>query len=274
MKKIEELKFSSEIITKAKELGATLAGIANIEDLKSAPSYVVAPLMPPYSGVGANKERIDDRKPGEVIWPEGAKSVIVVAYAHPEEKPELDYWYGSNDPIGNRQLIRIIKGLCEWLMNSHNVGVFHLPYHVERGGIYLKDAAVIAGLGCIGKCNLLVNPEYGPRLRLRGMTIDIELPSTGPLMYDPCRFCDERCNKVCPQKAFDKKVYSATEYGRNELPGRDGNYNRNLCNVQMKIDEETAEVQKIELFDEPVRVVKYCRRCELACPVGKGKVID
>jgi len=50
----------------------------------------------------------------------------------------------------------------------------------------LKDAAVLAGLGCIGKNNLLLTPEYGSRVRLRAFTIDLVLPSTGPLPFDPC----------------------------------------------------------------------------------------
>ena len=41
-----ELKASAEIIAKAKELGASLAGWASIEDLKKGPSAYLAPRMP------------------------------------------------------------------------------------------------------------------------------------------------------------------------------------------------------------------------------------
>jgi epoxyqueuosine reductase len=35
----------------------------------------------------------------------------------------------------------------------------------------------MAGLGCIGKNNLLVNQIYGPRIRLRAILLDAALPS-------------------------------------------------------------------------------------------------
>ena len=230
---------------------------------------MVAPMMQAYDGVGANKEKVDNLKSGEVNWPVGGKSVIVIAYAHPEGKPELDYWYGSRDPIGNQKLIQIVKALMEWLKKDYGISPFHLPYHVERGGIYLKDAAVYAGMGCIGKNNILVTPEYGSQVRLRGLTLDIDLPSTGPTAFDPCAFCDERCKRACPQKSFREQIYTPQQFGREELPGRIGDYDRTICNIQMKVDEDIAVEQNVEGIEEPVRVVKYCRICELSCPVGK-----
>jgi len=275
MDKIDSLKLYSAILTKAKELGACLAGIAKVEDLKSAPSYTVAPVMPDYASVGANKERLDGLKHGEVKWPEDARSVIVVAVEHPEDKLEMDYWYGSKDPIGNRKLIAVVKGLLEWLEKDYGVSGFHLPYHVERGGIYLKDAAVYAGMGCIGKNNLLLTPEYGSRIRLRGLTLPLDLPSSGPNSFDPCAYCDAMCNKACPQNAFRTQVYTPEQHGRKELPGRIGDYDRTICSIQMKANEDIAVLEDVEGvagIEQPVRVVKYCRICELNCPIGKGQL--
>ncbi|WP_366923970.1 hypothetical protein MFMK1_000908 [Metallumcola ferriviriculae] len=265
------LKLYSRILSKAKEEGASLVGIANVQDLKKAPSYTAAPVMPPYNGVGANKERIEGLKSGEVRWPQGAKSVIVIAYAHPKEKPELDFRYGSKGPSGNKKLIQIADNLIKWLQQEHlGVNAVNLPYHVERGGIYLKDAAVFAGLGCIGRNNLLVTPEYGPRIRLRGIAADINLPSTGPTFFDPCEYCDELCKEPCPQDSFKEQVYTSQQLGRKELPGRVGDYNRTICNIQMKIDEDKAKPQSVEGIERRVRVVKYCRVCEFSCPIGQS----
>jgi epoxyqueuosine reductase len=260
----------NDIITKALNLGASLAGIAAVNTLKKAPSFTVTPLMKPYSGVGANKEKKENLKEGEVDWPEKAKSVIVVAYSHPQEHPELDYWYGSIDPLGNKELVRIVNELTAWLSSVKKVNAVHLPYHIERGGIYLKDAAVYAGMGCIGINNMLITPQFGPRVRLRGLAVDFDLPSTGVIDYDPCNLCSQPCKNACPQAAFHGNVYSEAELGRSELPGRDGSYNRLECNLQMKKDEEVAIEQKVQGLDGKVRVVKYCRLCEFACPEGRG----
>jgi epoxyqueuosine reductase len=47
------------------------------------------------------------------------------------------------------------------------------------------------------------------------------------------------------------------------LPGRDGAYDRERCNVRMEKDIAKSTAGGIP---EPIR---YCRRCEFACPVGK-----
>ena len=128
-----------------------------------------------------------------------------------------------------------------------------LPYHIEEGGIFLKDAAVIAGLGCIGKNNMLVTPEYGPRVRLRAMFTDELLPDTGPVDFDPCTNCSIPCTNACPQTAF-----------------KNGGYSRALCNIQMESDRADAALTKAqEKTENPSLCIKYCRACELSCPVGQ-----
>jgi len=127
----------------------------------------------------------------------------------------------------------------------------------------------MAGLGCIGKNNMLVTPEYGPRVRLRAALLDIELPATGPADFDPCPDCDMPCRKACPQKAFQKKIRIDNPLGVNQLPGRTGVYSRPLCTNQMEIDKENATYAESGNQDRTRRIVKCCRLCETSCPVGK-----
>jgi epoxyqueuosine reductase len=270
MKTNHILSASSEMLKKAKDFGATLAGFANVNDLKIAPSFTFAPKMPGAGeGVGTRKNELG-LAPGEVAWPKGSKSVLVIAVEHPADKPEMDWWFGRVDPPGNRILARVVKDLCAWIEDTYDIRVFHLPYHIEKGGTYLKDSAVMAGLGCIGKNNILVTPEYGPRVRLRALTMDVSVPSTGPISFDPCRDCDTPCRRACPQGAFDNTLYDTKDYGQERLPGRNGVYARPVCNIQMEEDNNRAKEQKVDGFDTPVKLIKYCRKCELACPVGKS----
>jgi epoxyqueuosine reductase len=265
----DNLRISSALLLKAKDLGADLVGFASAKDLKEAPSFTFAPRMPGAGeGVGTRKNKLG-LEPGEVLWPEGAKTVMVIAVHHPEDKPEMDWWFGYVDSPGNRVLVRVVKELCEWIPEQFDIEIFHLPYHVEKGGTYLKDPAVLAALGCIGRNNILVTPEFGPRVRLRALTLNVELPSTGPTQFDPCSMCEDLCRKACPQQAFDNKIYSEGEYGQTILPGRDGVFSRPVCNQQMDVDYEVAKEQDVEGFDDPIKIIKYCRRCELACPVGR-----
>jgi epoxyqueuosine reductase len=79
----------------------------------------------------------------------------------------------------------------------------------KRGGIFLKDAAVLVGLGCIGRNNLLLTPELGSKVRLLAMLLEAELAPTGPIDFYPCEGCEEFCRKACPQNAFGETVFSS-----------------------------------------------------------------
>ncbi|MBF0234595.1 MAG: epoxyqueuosine reductase [Desulfamplus sp.] len=262
-----------EIINKAKEFGASLAGIVNIEELKRSPSHVISGRVPKFGGVGTKK--VEGRKPGEVEWRDGVRSAVVIALAHSQKMPDLDWWVKGfkGGTKGNVQLISVFLKLAEWLEKDKQIKSTKIAYHIEHGAVFMKDAAVLAGLGCIGKNNMLLTPDFGPRVRLRVMLLDVDLPSTGILSFDPCFDCKEYCKRACPQKAFDKQVYSSKEYGQNELPGRTGVYSRTECNVQMEINISKGKVVDIEGSDEKGHEVRYCRRCEFACPVGKSENI-
>ena len=267
----EKKNVGRSIIARAKAFGADLAGIANVADLKLSPSHRMSEMMPSFNGVGT--KTVTGRKRGIVQWPDGAGSAIVMAMAHPPDRPELDWWVtgaSSGNTPGNQMLMSVVEKLADWLEHEAGIRSFKLPYHIEHGAIYMKDAAVMAGLGCIGKSNLLITPQYGPRQRLRVMLIEPDLPSDGPADFDPCLTCPVPCRDACPQQAFSRKVYDREACGIDELPGRSGVYSRLQCNQQMEIDVAWHEVIAIDGQAATGRRVKYCRECELACPVGRA----
>jgi len=221
---------------------------------------------------------------------------VVIGVAHPADRPELDWYDGKGTP-GNRILIRIVKELSEWLEQTYAVKSSRPPYFIESTGIFLKDAAVMAGLGRIGRNNLVITPEYGPRIRWRALLMDRPAMATGPIDFDPCDGCDEPCRRACPVKAFDRVAYSAEELGQSALPGLNGTYDRVTCNTKMSRDvddaakalaasdeEGAALASTMNAFEEvemalpkgdgtPRYGVKYCRACELSCPVGRRPAV-
>jgi epoxyqueuosine reductase len=203
---------SAQIIAKAKSLGASLAGIADAKLLKQSPSHFIYPKMEHNLAVGS-RELAEDIELGQVAWPANARAVVVVAAEHKKDEPELDWWDGQTGTPGNQILIRINNKLSDWVEKRFEIKTHKLPYHVEKGGIFLKDAAVMAGLGCIGKNNLLVTPEFGPRIRLRAMILEAEVEPTGPVQFDPCDGCKEPCRKACPQKAYSDIVFHPSKWG-------------------------------------------------------------
>jgi epoxyqueuosine reductase len=236
------------ILEKARELGASLAGIARVEDLKASKSYGIydrAPYYDEYKGVE---------------WREEHRSILVWALAHPPSEPVLDWWSLKVPGFtpGNRVLRKQSKKLRVWRGEELGITALSLPYQIEYGGALLKDAAVLAGLGVIGRNNLLVTPELGSKLRLRGIFMEADLEPTGPIEgFDPCTGCDMPCHSACPRGAF-----------------RSGSYERAICKQEM--DQNDADVELLPGstvgIDEECEVIVYCRGCELACPVGRDEV--
>ncbi len=86
-----------------------------------------------------------------------------------------------------------------------------LDHADNRGSLSHKAVARLAGLGWIGKNILLVNPEYGPRLRFATVLTDLELEADTPLDRD-CGGCT-KCTDACPAGAIKNviaKPYPAT----------------------------------------------------------------
>lgn len=223
---------ADRILGRALELGADLAGFADVDALGKAPSARVdtAPVLHP-----------------------AARSVLVLGLSHPASEPALDWWGGPGGTDGNRRLQRVSRELGVWLEGELGLGVWILPYHVERGGLYLKDAAVLAGLGVIGVNNLVVTPSLGPRVRWKAVALDQRVAGEASAGFDPCAGCARPCVRACPQDA---------------LAG--GRYTRSRCAVQMQADEAGAASHPGDVTGEETGVVRYCRACELACPVGRA----
>jgi hypothetical protein len=219
-----------EITARARTLGASSAGIAPLGPVLDSPSVrAEGPVSP-------------DREKG---------SVLVLALAHPADRPDLDFWGGSRGTEGNRELMRISEELAQWLA-AGGIEAGLLPYRISQGGLYVKDAAVLAGLGVIGRGNLLVTPEHGPRVRLRALWMGIETQAPPPPDFSPCDGCHEPCRSDCPQEAF----------------GSDG-FLRPRCRVQMDADVEAGRIRQAGSEGRDGNLcVAYCRVCELACPVG------
>ena len=233
------------IVEKAKELGASLAGIATIRDLKASVSYEIydkRPFYEEYEGVKWRREH---------------KSVLVWALAHPASDPVLDWWSMKVPGFtpGNGVMRKQSRKLRIWLGEELGIKVLSQPYQIEYGGAFLKDSAHLAGLGVIGKNNLLVTPEFGTRVRLRGIFMEAELSPTGPLDFDPCNGCDRPCHKACPRGAF-----------------RSGTFERDFCKAENDQRDADAEMLdgSIMGIEEASKVSKPCRYCEFACPVGQG----
>lgn len=117
-------------------------------------------------------------------------------------------------------------------------------------GNYLLVAPLVAaeaGLGEIGRHGLLLNAEYGARLRLGVVTTDLPLTVDGPVKSGLGELCDAcgLCVKTCPGKAIpsEKKMI-------------DGAY-------RYQIDQEKC-------YEKWRAIGTDCGICLSACPVSQG----
>lgn len=96
-----------------------------------------------------------------------------------------------------------------------------------RGTVSMKHAAVLAGLGTLGKHTMLIHPRYGTLLNVGAVLTDLALPS------DP--LCEELCNPGCRKCTESCPVGAITEQGVNQLLCRQYAYGKNdrgfeVCN--------------------------------------------
>lgn len=169
--------------------------------------------------------------------------------------PLLDLWLhappttgAGRSPTGRAFEDEILHTICYRLalnLYQRGIEVKVLPYgpspsKEHTGFIYLKDAGVLAGLGVIGKSNLLITPDFGPRVRLRAIAISEDLPSNRIITKNPwCEDCDS-CIQACPVNAFES-----------------GHYDRERCLTS------PLHRRKISPGAE-----LWCTRCSCVCPVG------
>ena len=271
---------ASVIMKKAWDFGADLAGFVNVESMKQAPSHKLLNRLPIYEVIDFSESDPEAAPPEEptsrreMELPAWTGTLLIIALYHPEDKPALDYFRPSSSggSEGNLKLIRINNQVIRWLDEKKAMKSRQVPYGIDKGGIGLKDAAVLAGLGAIGKNNMLITRRYGPRVRLRALALPVTLPETGPLDFDPCSICDMPCRQVCPSKAFDNIIFGPRDYSMLALPAREGVYDREACALEsdkrLHSDASNPPKGDVESGDP---IVVSCRACEFACPVGKRR---
>ena len=110
-----------------------------------------------------------------------------------------------------------------------------------------KTVATRAGLGWIGKCALLITPEYGSQVRLRALATTAPLICGEPILEsEHCNNCNE-CIESCPADAFV-----------------DGKYTKSIC-----YDYSKSNWKKLSGY-----TAIWCNVCIEACPVGKKVIND
>lgn len=196
---------------------------------------------------------LDKRFDPRLLMP-GVKSIVVVALnyypAHrlPEGEPQIaDYALGQD-------YHDIVKGKLRQL--AARAGITEYRAFVDTAPVLERYWAVQAGLGWIGKNQMLIIPHAGSEFFLGELFITEELPPDKPLL-NRCGRC-HRCIDACPTHALSLPAKPVEGYG--EITG----FASERCLSYQTIENRGAlsEAAKAAMGD----MFYGCDSCQRACP--------
>lgn len=189
------------------------------------------------------------------------KCALVIAVPHPRRTTLLDYREETFEALIHEARQRSVTVIDEIVAVLDRNGVrYCIPPPAQTSEEELaapfsfKCAAVNAGLGWIGKNDVLVTERYGPEITLNAILIDCdlidcELPARTPQRVSQCPPECDLCIKACPYHALSDTLWDSGAK-RSEL------IDYQLCN------------QKRSLYIEAHNRKNACGLCMAACPVG------
>lgn len=137
-----------------------------------------------------------------------------------------------------------------------------------------RHAALAAGLGTLGRHNLLLHPRFGTRVAITSLLTNLDIPADAMIKENLCINCD-LCVKNCPAHALD-------EAGKTDVPKCVANSQpygmRTNIVFWKKFAASSPEEQKEMIGSEEFRRIGqahsigmqyYCFNCMQVCPVGK-----
>lgn len=105
----------------------------------------------------------------------------------------------------------------------------------QKGHLSHKHVAQAAGLGWIGRNNLLVNEKFGSRIRLLTVLTNLPLTINSPLTKD-CGSC-HACQSVCPVNAIKERPENFDHlrcYEQLRIFAKTLHFSHNICGICVK----------------------------------------
>ena len=259
---LSDSELTATVIDKAKSLGASVAGVADVEPLKGRRRTASIPKIGMDPEVRWH-DAPDEALRHEVEWPADAVSAVVIGVSHPAEnagarlvrrqgharQPHPHSASPQSSPHGSRR--------------RFSVKSYRPPYVIESTGIFLE------GLGHAGRPRL--HRQEQPR-RHAGVRPAHPLAGAAP---GP-RGEGHRPARPRPLR----RLPGALPHGLPRGGVRPRRLDAAARAMAMSDQEGAALAQNMNAYDEavlaipkgdgePQHVAKYCRRCELSCPVGR-----
>lgn len=188
------------------------------------------------------------------------RSALVFAVPY-EEQLNLDSYTEErfeNSILNARNKLEIILKDIEIVLKEECIKYYIPPVAQQNEEDLLavfssKYAAVNAGLGWIGKNDVLITEKYGPRVRLSAVLVDYPFETGRKITESRCASCN-RCVDICPHKALKGLNWDINALRNNLI-------DYHLCN------------QKRSAYIEKHGRKNACGLCMVVCPFGMGETI-
>jgi len=235
---IEISKLTSEIKQVALDQGASLVGIVSASTIDSFPVIRVGWKIQEYT-----KKTTD-------IMPD-AKSIVVIGYHVWDDMLELAIRKGDRWVYPGYFPLKVPEQAVQNFLEKNGYKTVSYP------SLSQKRLAQLAGFGGYGKNALIINPVYGPWIRLATILTNAQMVPDKPFEQELCGDCEE-CVKACP-------VGALTPYKVDD--------SKCLVGVHL-IDKERFELNKEWTRYEPSLTENshiMCIACQKACHYGKDQ---
>ena len=281
-----------ELVTKARELGIDLTGVTTRQRLdhklpaQMRPSrmsefldtFLVFGKRIPRGVSGARSRTIHQQQNAGLIHRSLEEAV-----------GELGYWLEGADYLAVTVPSLLLDFKTTFPEDNTPAG---------QSSTFLRLAAVEAGLGTLGLNQMLLTPQFGPRVFLAGMMTDWK-PGTDdllneladePVKEELCPGLEEcgRCAAICPEQAIPREALQGAPLS--QYRGLD----RRACarssqpagvffyveHLKALLQSQTAEQLQGKIFSSTTRKIWHnmailrqgaftgCMRCMEVCPVG------
>lgn len=184
----------ADVISYAKEIGLDLIGITTADPFERFLRELDGRAEHYQERFAYRIERWQTMAEPRKAVP-GAKSVVVMGFFYLTEESAPPTPHGKMGRIvtyGHLGILKRARLMRSFLKRKGYRAVI---------GAHRKEAAVRAGLGSIGKHNLVMNPTYGSWVAYQSIITDAEMAPDTPSRDDMCGDCD-LCLKACPTCAL------------------------------------------------------------------------
>jgi epoxyqueuosine reductase QueG len=181
----------------------------------------------------------------EIDW---IKSMIVFVFPYQFNHARAEKYLTAKFSYGRDYHLILKDRLTEFIkknIDGLNLSDYKFDILIDNSFFDEKKCAVFAGLGEIGKNNLLLNPSFGSRVVIGTIVTSKEFLVKRKIVTDICTNCD-KCIKACPTNALD------------------GGFNRPNCLSYLS----QYLSDNYELYGK-LRQSFGCDICQNVCPVNK-----